>query len=89
MISQPLQLSPEQSKCMAHRYKFLIFVRWYIPLTEGSVMTVFAHLAGIIEGANDGRGRGRQGMPYRCVILLTCYKLTNCFQSLLVRKNYV
>ena len=54
---------------MAHRYKFLIFVRWYIPLTEGSVMTVFPHLAGIIEGANDGRGRGRQGMPHFYIFL--------------------
>lgn len=27
-------------------------------------MTVFSHLAGIIEGANDGRGRGRQGVLY-------------------------
>ena len=54
---------------MAHRYKSLIFVRWYIPLTEGSVVTVFSNLAGIIEGANDGRGRGRQGMPHFCVSL--------------------
>jgi ribosome-interacting GTPase 1 len=38
--------------------------------------------AGIIEGANDGRGRGRQGMPFLCN--MSKFSVSSLLKSLLV-----
>jgi hypothetical protein len=45
---------------MAPRFRYLIYVSTHV-LTPVLVNNGTSLLAGIIEGANDGRGRGRQG----------------------------
>jgi hypothetical protein len=58
-LSQPF-LAP--SKYMGHQFKYWICVRFRLLLAAACILFLRIGIAGIIEGANDNRGRGRQGM---------------------------
>jgi hypothetical protein len=67
---------------MVHQYRFLTSVCFLKVLLDHCLPSC---PAGIIEGANDGRGRGKQGVYILNLALIT--RNTSCFQSLPVRTS--